>query len=107
MDKDFIGKPRVARDLEAGTAQTLVGLKLDGKRATRAEDPVFLGEEQAGFVTSGSLAPSLEVAVAMAYVNAGVTEPGTKLEVEVRGKRLGCTVVELPFYREGTARKKG
>ena len=58
-----------------------------------------------GEVTSGSLAPSLNVAVAMAFLDEALTQPGTSVEVEVHGKRLPALVVDLPFYKNGTARK--
>jgi len=32
-------------------------------------------------------------------VDAGFREPGTELQVDVRGKQLPVEVVELPFYR--------
>ena len=60
-----------------------------------------------GVVTSGSVAPSLGVAVAMAYVDAACAAPGTTLDVQSRGTALPATVVELPFYSGGTARKQG
>ncbi len=103
--KEFIGKPAVERDLEQGAGRYLAGLRLESKRAARAHDPVFQGDHRVGEVTSGSLAPSLGVAVALAFVEAGVSGPGTPLAVEVRGARLPATVAPLPFYPAGTARK--
>ena len=105
LKKDFTGKAPVERDLKNGAGQYLVGLLLESKRAARGHDPVFSGGRQAGVVTSGSLAPSLNVAVAMAFVDEAVSAPGARLEIDVHGKRLPATVVELPFYKNGTARK--
>jgi aminomethyltransferase len=106
MEKDFVGKDAVARDLEQGVPRYLVGLQLETKRAARAHDSVLSEGQIVGEVTSGSVAPSLGVAVAMAYVDAALCEPGQRLEIDVRGKALPAEVVELPFYRDGTARKK-
>jgi aminomethyltransferase len=106
LNKEFIGKPAVSRDLENGVPRFLVGLQLDSKRAARAQDKVMSGEEVVGEITSGSIAPSLGVAVAMAYVDKAHTRPGQRLEIDVRGKLLSATVVELPFYKSGTARRK-
>ena len=107
LKKDFIGKPAVNRDLENGVPQFLVGLQLDSKRAARAQDKVMSGDKVVGEITSGSIAPSLGVAVAMAYVDKALTQPGQRLEIDVHGKRLPATVVDLPFYKSGTARRKG
>jgi aminomethyltransferase len=104
--KDFIGQAAVARDLERGCDRYLVGLQLGSKRAARAHETVVAGDRAVGEVTSGSLAPSLGVAVAMAYVDAALTTPGTALQIESRGARLDATVVDMPFYKKGTARKK-
>lgn len=104
LTKPFIGSEAVKRDLEAGTPERLVALQLDSKRAARAGDPVRLGDRQVGTITSGSLAPSLGTAIALAYVNADCAHEGTKLVAETRGTPLPAKVVSLPFYREGTAR---
>ncbi len=106
VGKEFIGRAAVARDLENGAPRYLVGLRLDSKRAARAHDRVLREGKAVGEITSGSVAPSLGVAVAMAYVDRGLDRPGERVEVEVHGRPLPATVVELPFYRNGTARKK-
>ena len=56
-----------------------------------------------GRVTSGTFAPTLARAVAMAYVAPDGTAPGTALEVDVRGKPAPARVVPLPFYRRAKA----
>ena len=104
LAKDFIGRDAVQRDLDEGAARRLCGLRLESRRAAREGDVVLAHAKDVGLVTSGSLAPSLEVAVAMAYLDAGVSAAGTAVEVDVRGRCLPATVVDLPFYREGTAR---
>ena len=100
---DFIGRETVMCDLE-NPAELLVALEFENKRAARAHDNIFLQGVGKGEVTSGSLSPSLGKAVALARVQADAAEPGTVLEVEIRGKRFPATVVALPFYKNGTAR---
>ncbi len=101
--KDFIGKERVMQDLEI-PQNLLVGLKFASRRAAREGDKVFFADREIGAVTSGSLAPSLGTAVAMAYVKSDFASLGNTLDVEIRGKRFPAEIVELPFYKEGTAR---
>jgi aminomethyltransferase len=103
--KDFIGRDAVERDLRRGVAQVLTGLKLETKRAARAQDTVLKDGKKVGFVTSGSIAPSLGFAVAMAYVNRELATPGTALQVGVHGDLLPAMVTDMPFYTRGTARK--
>jgi aminomethyltransferase len=80
-----------------------VGLVLRDRGIARHGYPVFLpGTEAAcGEVTSGTLSPTLEVAIAMAYVPPAHAQVGTMLEVGVRASRVPAEVVALPFYRRG------
>ncbi len=105
LDKPFIGAEAVRDALAAGPTERLVGLVLEGRRAARAGDTVWDGAEHVGTITSGSFAPSLGVAAAMAYVEHTHAQPGHRLEIECRGKRLAAEVRALPLYRQGTARE--
>jgi aminomethyltransferase len=99
----FIGEAAVRRDL-ANPQEFLVALEFDSKRAARAHDKVFCQGVAIGVVTSGSVSPSLGKAVALAFVKAEHASLGNTLDVEIRGKLFPATVVELPFYKNGTAR---
>lgn len=106
LTKDFIGKAAVETELMQ-SRQVLGGLRLESKRAARNGDTVATADRTVGIVTSGSVAPSLGVAVAMAYVDATYAAIGTKLNILSRGIALPATVVEFPFYAGGTAREHG
>jgi aminomethyltransferase len=106
LSKDFIGRAACARELESGAERYLTGLTLAGRRAARTGDAVWRDGRSVGAVTSGSLAPSLGTAVALAYLDEAATAPGTEVEVEVRGARLPARVVAPPFHTRGTARLK-
>jgi len=110
----YIGEEAVQCDL-TDPQEFLVALEFDSKRAARAHDKVFfpfdvaqdrhpLKKMEIGEVSSGSVSPSLGKAIALAFVKSGLAAPGTVLDVEIRGKFFPATVVELPFYKEGTAR---
>ena len=84
----------------------LIGLSLAGRRSARHGDRVLLPDGTiAGEVTSGSFAPSLGHAVALAYVDASLVEQEDFL-IQTNRARLGAVRSTLPFYKEGTARKK-
>ena len=51
-----------------------------------------------GVVTSGTMSPCLDVGIGMAYVPIGAAEPGTAIEVDVRGKARAAEVREKPLY---------
>ena len=105
-DIDFIGRDAVFQTLE-NPVELLVALAFDSKRAARAGDQVFqaLETQPVGEVTSGSVSPSLGKAVALVLVQPDCAALGTILNVEIRGKQFPATVVDLPFYKGGTARR--
>lgn len=103
MNKPFIGKDTVETD-QTNPKAFLVGLKFDSKRAAREHDKIYHEGIEIGEVTSGSLAPSLGIAVAMAFVQPEFANPGQILHVDIRGRPYPATVVGLPFYTSGTAR---
>jgi len=101
--KDFIGKAAIAKEWQA-PQQLLVGLRLDSRRAARAGDAVRAAGHPVGVITSGSFAPSIGTAVALAYVDAAYAQPGQVVDIQVRAAVLRATVARLPFYTSGTAR---
>ncbi|MCX7819663.1 MAG: glycine cleavage system aminomethyltransferase GcvT [Kiritimatiellae bacterium] len=104
LGKEFIGREAVRRDLERGCNRYLTGLRFHGRRAARAGAAVCVGERAAGRVTSGAFAPSLGVGVALAYLDADLTEEGREVEVVSERTRLPATVTAPPFWTAGTAR---
>jgi aminomethyltransferase len=81
---------------------TLVPFAFTGPGIPRQDNPVH-SEQGDGVVTSGSLSPCLEVGIGMAYVPVAAAAPGTKLEVDVRGKSREAEVREKPLYRKETS----
>lgn len=104
--KTFVGSEPLLDELNSGPKQVLAGLKLETKRAARDGDVVVHDGRPAGIVTSGSLSPSLGVAIALAYLDSDLAQEGQSLTIEVRGKQLEATVVPTPFYTAGSARQK-
>ena len=96
LSRAFIGRDALKA---APPARRLCGLTLDSKRIPRHGYEVWAGGEKAGPVTSGTWSPTLGKAIAMAYLPLRHAEPGTKVEVDVRGRREPGVVVKMPFYR--------
>ena len=63
------------------------------------------GDETVGEICSGAVSPTLDTNIGTAYVPVGLAEPGTELEMDLRGKRQACVLRELPFYSR-TRKKK-
>ncbi|WP_416417645.1 glycine cleavage system aminomethyltransferase GcvT [Paenarthrobacter aromaticivorans] len=102
-ESDFIGKEALAAIKAAGVGSTigqkLVGLKGAGRRAARAHYSVLKDGSLIGEVTSGQPSPTLGYPIALAYVDVEHSEPGTIVDVDLRGKSERFEVVPLPFYK--------
>jgi glycine cleavage system T protein (aminomethyltransferase) len=96
----FIGAEAVARARREGTAEKLVPFTIEGAGIPRQGNAVLVGGEPAGTVTSGTFSPSLEIGIGMAYVRTDLAEPGTEVEIDVRGKRRLARIASKPLYRK-------
>ena len=96
--KEFTDSERLKKQKEEGVSRKLVGLELLDKGIARHGYPVTdAGGKQIGYITSGTMAPTLKKAIAMAYVPSALAAPGSEVYVEVRGKLLKALVVKMPF----------
>jgi len=100
---EFVGKAALLERQKDAGRPVRVGLELAGKRIAREGAAVLAGEQTLGTVTSGTFAPTLEKAIAMAFVPPAYSAPGTALFVDVRGNREAARVVPLPFYKRKKA----
>lgn len=98
LSKDnFVGRDGVMRGVSAGAVR-LVGIQSEGKRAGRADYAVHSNGRTIGVITSGALSPTLGYPIAFALVEPEFAEPGTTIDVDVRGTTIPAVVVPLPFY---------
>jgi glycine cleavage system T protein (aminomethyltransferase) len=97
----FVGAEAVARARAEGTAERLAPFEIEGQGIPRQGNPVMLGSERVGTVTSGSFSPSLEVGIGMAYLRSDLAEPGVEVEIDVRGRRRPARIATKPLYRKG------
>ena len=96
---DFIGRSVLEEQKATGVVKRLVGIEMQGRHIARHGYPVLYEGQVVGEVTSGTLSPTLERAIALAYVPTHLSKTGKQLEVEIRGKSYPAVVVKKPFYR--------
>ena len=63
---------------------------------------IIVNEKVVGHVTSGTISPSLNKGIGIAYVYKSHTKKGTEFFVKIRNKLKSAVVVKAPFYSKGT-----
>lgn len=100
------GADYVGRAGAMNVRERLIALRLEGRRAARNGDEVALPDgAPVGRVTSGSFAPSLGCAVALAFVDAAHAG-AENFVLRTARNEFAASRASLPFYTEGTARVK-
>ncbi|MGB8451191.1 MAG: glycine cleavage system aminomethyltransferase GcvT [Anaerocolumna sp.] len=95
---DFIGKKGLENRGEV--TRKRVGLNITGRGIAREKCPVYSEDKMVGMTTSGTHCPYLGRPVAMALVDMEYTKIGTKLDIEVRGRKITAEIIDLPFYKK-------
>ena len=97
----FPGYEKIKSDMNGKLSRLRVGIKPDGKVIAREGTKIFSEDNQEiGLVTSGTFGPSINSSIAMGYVKYSFSKTGTKILLEVRGKKHYARVSELPFYKK-------
>jgi len=100
---DFIGRAALAAQQAAGIPRKLVGLELLDRGIPRHGYAVLADGRRIGSVTTGTQSPTLARSIGLALIEAAYGEPGTELQVDVRGTLLRAVVVATPFYKKTTS----
>jgi len=98
--KEFINHEELKAQKEGGTTRKLVGLKIIDKGIARKDYLIVdANGNEIGIVTSGTMSPSLNKAIAMAYVSKELSKVGCEVYIQVRKKQIKAVVVTLPFLK--------
>lgn len=97
-EANFPGAAIILEQIANGVARKRIGIKPDGKAPARAHTEITdAGGTVIGEITSGGYGPTVGGPVAMGYVKPGFTEPGTPLQLMVRGRAMAAQVAKMPF----------
>ncbi len=107
--RDFVGRDALVAQKSAGFARRLVGFQMADRAFPRQGYATWYDGRAVSTVCSGTVSPSLGVAIGTCYLPATATTgapvaPGTTFEIDIRGRRLPATVVRPPFYTKGSHR---
>jgi len=100
MDKgEFVGREALARQKSAGLRRRLAGFEMRGRGIARDGYEVWLDGARAGWVTSGSLSPTLNKNIGLCYLPAEKTQIGGTIQVIISNQPVEAVIVDTPFYR--------
>ncbi|MBW0144837.1 glycine cleavage system aminomethyltransferase GcvT [Sphingomicrobium clamense] len=106
-DGGFPGGKRILDELENGPAVKRAGFLVEGRQPVREGAKLLDGEGNlVGKITSGGFSPTLERPIAMGYLATHLTDEGTGVKAEQRGKLFDLTVTPMPFVPHRYHRKK-
>jgi aminomethyltransferase len=96
--KDFINSANLKQQKDNGVSRKLVAFKLKDKGIARhGYDIVDENGQKIGYVTSGTMSPTLKEAIGMGYVPVDKAKAGSDILIQIRKKQVPAEVVKLPF----------
>jgi aminomethyltransferase len=98
---NFIGRDVLLRTKRSGPREKLVPFRMKEKGPPpRPHYSVFENGERIGEVTSGTLSPSLNWGVGMAYVSAPHAKIGAQIDIEIRERKFPAIIEKKPLYKK-------
>jgi aminomethyltransferase len=100
----FVGREKLVAEKETGPSRRLIPFRMKGKGPPpRPHYRVFREGKDAGELTSGTLSPSLNYGIGMAYLKTPVPKPGEEIEIEIRGQKFPATIEKKPLYKKSSS----
>ena len=104
---DFIGRAAAVAEKASGGERRLITLSVQAADADAiGDEPIFLGEQVVGWVTSGGYGHSVGQSLALGFVNASAAAATSGYAVEIIGERRAATRLEQPPFDPGGARMR-
>ncbi|MBI3743583.1 MAG: glycine cleavage system aminomethyltransferase GcvT, partial [Chloroflexi bacterium] len=98
--REFMGRSAIVQAKSLGLSRRLAGFKTrDRGPVPRKGFTMLASGRRVGVVTSGAFSPTLQTNIGLGFVPSLLTEPGTRVEVDIRGTSVAADVVSLPFYK--------
>ncbi len=96
---NFVGKVALEAQRSAGITRKLTGFEMAERGIGRDGYEIEIDGEKVGWVTSGGPAPTLNKNIGLCYLPIEKTEPGTKIQIVIRGVAVQAVTVPTPFYK--------
>jgi aminomethyltransferase len=96
----FLGRTALKKIKEEKADRKIIGLKMIDKGIPRSGYKISDGEKEIGYISSGTMSPSLGIPIGIGFVKPDFSKVGQQIFVEIRGQRLRAKVVKTPFYEK-------
>lgn len=96
---DFVGRDAMLKAKEIGLPRKQIALTLTASGVPREGYPVFCGDKEVGYVTSGTMSPSLKRGIALALVDTAAAESHQPLQIGIRKRHILAERTALPFVK--------
>ena len=96
---DFLGKAAIQGELDKGLKIKINGFEMIDRGIPRQGYNIYKDGELVGYVTSGTMSPSLEKPIGIGYLKSGI-EYGNKIQIDIRNTKREAVLKELPFYKK-------
>jgi glycine cleavage system T protein len=95
----FIGREAALRERERGPGRRLVPILLDDpSEAALGYEPILANGDRVGYVTSANFSYSLGHSIAYGYLPSPLAEEGSRVDVQIFGRRVPGTVATEPLF---------
>jgi aminomethyltransferase len=99
--KDFTDSELLKNQKETGVTRKLVAFEMVDRGIPRHDYPILDAQGTViGKVTSGTMSPSMKIAIGMGYVSTSHAAADSEIFIEIREKGVKAKVVKLPFYKK-------
>ncbi|MCH2230136.1 MAG: glycine cleavage system aminomethyltransferase GcvT [Crocinitomicaceae bacterium] len=98
---DFIDKDFLSKQKEAGITRKLIAFEMIERGIPRHDYPIQdINGNVIGRVTSGTMSPSMKVAIGLGYVSKELSSIDSEIFIQIRNKGVKAKIVKLPFYKK-------
>ncbi len=95
----FVGSGALLKEKETGPGRRLMGFEMIDAGIPRHGYPITVSGRASGAVTSGTLGPTIQKSIGLAYFPADAAREGTRFHVGIRGREAQAVIVPVPFYK--------
>ncbi|MFH1878315.1 MAG: glycine cleavage system aminomethyltransferase GcvT [Candidatus Omnitrophota bacterium] len=99
MDKDFIGRDKLAGAKKQGTKRVLTGFVCEGRKSARSHYKIMSGTYEKGEVTSGAFSPCLKKGIGLCYLDRDRASAGGEIYIDDGRSGIKAEVAAPPFYK--------